>query len=183
VELKHSAKLPLSVFSSPVDRKFFTALCKGLVQAVFIIESNSLTVVDWSENAEGLFNFSRDEILHQSVDRLFPNRSAFERVHGRTLSVLRESGFWRGEGEYRRRDGAVFTAETTQIWVSTDHGDYIIALVRALSENKERDEIVHWLNEELARRFDERASELIAAATSCSEPKPSVGKPSGSSTC
>jgi PAS domain S-box-containing protein len=162
VELKHSAKLPLSAFSSPVDRKFFTALCKGLVQAVFVIESNSLTVVDWSENAEGLFNFSRDEILHQSVERLFPDRSGFERVHGRTLSVLRGSGFWRGEGEYRRRDGVIFTAETTQIWLSTDHGDYIIALVRDLSETKERDEIVHWLNEELARRFDESASELIA---------------------
>jgi two-component system, sporulation sensor kinase E len=154
--------LPHSVFFPPVDRKFFTALCKGLVQAVFVIEGNSLRVVDWSENAEGLFGLSRDEVLCQSVERLYPDPSAFERVHGRTLSSLRATGFWRGEGEYRRRDRSVFTAEATQIWLSTEEGDYIIVLVRDLSESKERDEIVHWLNEELARRFDERASELIA---------------------
>jgi PAS domain S-box-containing protein len=146
----------------PVDRKFFTALCKGLVQAVFVVEANSLTVVDWSENAEGLFSLSGDEILYQSVERLYPDQSAFERVHGRTRSALRATGFWRGEGEYRRRDRSVFTAETTQIWLSTDQSDYIVVLVRDLRESKERDEIVHWLNEELARRFDERASELIA---------------------
>lgn len=162
MESRHSAMLSHSVFSPPVERKFFTALCKGLVQAVFVIEANSLTVMDWSENAEGLFGFSRDEILYQTVEGLYPDQSAFERVHGRTLSGLRRTGFWRGEGEYRRRDRSVFTAETTQICLGTDQGDYIIVLVRDLCESKERDEIVHWLNYELARRFDERASELIA---------------------
>jgi PAS domain S-box-containing protein len=162
LESKNSAKLPCSVFSPRVDEKFFSELCKGLVQAVFVIESNSLTVVNWSENAESLFKFSRDEILYQNVERLFPHRSGFERVHGRTASVLQGCGFWRGEAEYRRRDGSVFTAETTQTSLSTDQGDYIIVLVRDLSETKERDKIVHWLNEELAHRFDARASELIA---------------------
>lgn len=133
-----------------------------MVQAVFVIDAKSLTVVDWSENAAGLFSLSKDQVLYQSVERLYADPSAFERVHGRTLNALRATGFWRGEGEYRRRDRSVFTAETTQIWLRADQGDYIIVLVRDLSESKERDGIVHWLNEELARRFDERASELIA---------------------
>ena len=162
MESRQSATLAYSALCPPVDKKFFTALCKGLVQAVFVVEFNSLTVVDWSENAEALFNFSPDEILYHSVERLFPDRCAFERVHGRTLSVLQGCGFWRGEAEYCRRDGSVFTAETTQTSLSTDQGDYVIILVRDLSESKERDKIVHWLNEELARRFDQRASELIA---------------------
>jgi PAS domain S-box-containing protein len=162
VESRQSATLAYSALCPRVDKNFFTALCKGLVQAVFVVEFNSLTVVDWSENAEALFNFSPDEILYQSVERLFPDHCGFERVHGRTLSVLQGYGFWRGEAEYRRRDGSVFTAETTQTSLSTDQGDYVIVLVRDLSESKERDKIVHWLNEELARRFDQRASELIA---------------------
>ena len=150
---------PLSL---PLDERFFSALSKGLVQAMFVVDLNSLTVVDWSKNAEALFKLSRDEILYQSVERLFPAQPAFERVYGRALVELQERGFWRGEGEYRRSDGSIFAGETAQSLLSTDRGSYIIVLVRDLSESKERDEIIHWLNQELARRFDERASELIA---------------------
>ncbi len=151
-----------SIIPPTLDERFLTALSKGLMQAVFVVESNSLRIVHWNDTAEALFLFSEDEILHESIERLFTGRRAFERICVHALSDLKERGFWRGEGQYRRRDGSLFVAETTEISLTTETGSYIVVLAHEISESQEHGQMIHWLNQELAQRFSEPAFRLIA---------------------
>jgi PAS domain S-box-containing protein len=149
----------------PLDERFLGALYKGLVEAVAAVELNSRSVVYWNEGAEALFKLPEKEILHQSMERLFSNRAAADRTFAAALPQIKKTGFWRGECEYRRRDGSTFTAATTHSLLSADGRFYIVVVVRDVSESKERDQIIHWLNQQLARRFNESASELVAKGT------------------
>lgn len=151
-----------SIVPPALDARFLTALYKGLMQAVFVVESNSLRIVHWNDTAESLFLYSEGEILYQSIERLLSGRRAFERTCARALSDLKEHNLWRGEEEYRRRDGSLFVAETTEIRLTTETGSYIVALVRDMSESQEHGKIIHWLNQELAQRFGDSTYGLIA---------------------
>jgi PAS domain S-box-containing protein len=146
----------------PLDERFIDALYKGLVEAVAAVELGSRSVVYWNEGAETLFKFPAKEILHQSMERLFSNRAAAGEIFAAALPQVEKAGFWRGECEYRRRDGSTFMGATTQSRLRAGGENYLVVTVRDISESKEREHIIHWLNQQLARRFNERASELIA---------------------
>jgi PAS domain S-box-containing protein len=159
---KRSIFMPMPTGSPPLDEQFLSALYKGLIEAIFVIELNSRCVVYWNDGAAALFKYPESEILHQPLERLFADHSVSERVFAAALQQFSKNGVWRGECEYRRRNGSTFVAETTQSLLSTERGSYIVMIVRDISENKEREQVIHWLNEQLAARFSERASELIA---------------------
>jgi PAS domain S-box-containing protein len=146
----------------PLDERFLTALYKGLVEAVFAVELNSQRIVYWNEGAEALFRFPKREIEQQPMARLFIDQPMADGLLAAALTELLEKGFWRGEGRCRRRDGSTFIADVTQALLKTDRGSHIVATVRDISENKERDHVIHWLNQQLAERFNERATAKIA---------------------
>jgi two-component system, sporulation sensor kinase E len=160
--------LPLPVLTSiptnppPLDERFLSALYKGLVEAVFAAELNSHRVVYWNEGAEALFGIPKKEIEQQPMGRLFGDQPAAERLLADALTQLLENGFWRGECWCRRRDGSTFVADTTQTLLIGDRSPYIVVTVRDISESKERDHVIHWLNQQLAERFNERATAMIA---------------------
>ncbi len=157
-----SIPTPKTVTPPPLDERFLGVLYKGLIEAVVVVEASSRSVVYWNEVSEALFKFPQKEILHQSMERLFSDSATAKRSFTAALAEIEEKGFWRGECEYRRRDGSTFIAATTQSLLNADGGVYVVVTVRDISEGKERDQIIHWLNQQLARRFNERASELIA---------------------
>ena len=145
-----------------LDERFLIALYKGLIEAVFAVELHSQRIVYWNEVAEALFRFPKKEIEHQPMERLFTNGSPTERFLAVAWPQLLEKGFWRGECQCRRRDGSTFVADTTLALLESNAGSYSVATVRDISESKERDHVIHWLNQQLAERFNERATALIA---------------------
>src|SRR5207247_10160565 len=75
-----------------------------------------------------------------------------------------QNGLWRGEVEWRRRDGSRFIGEATATLLKTDDGSYVTVVVRDITDRKEIENLVHRLNQQLAQRAPQRSSELIFTA-------------------
>jgi PAS domain S-box-containing protein len=161
-----SAVTGAAVTAPPLDERFLDALYKGLVEAVVAVELGSGQLVYWNKGAEALFKFPEKEMLNRPIERLFANCQAAGRVLAASLAEIKKADVWRGECEYRRRDGSTFMAATTHSFLQANGKSYLVVIVRDISENRERDQIIHWLNQQLARRFNERASKGKALANS-----------------
>jgi two-component system, sporulation sensor kinase E len=149
----------------PLDEKFFLAVYTGLVESIFVIEFESRCVVYWNRGAEALFNYKADEMLQQTTERLFTDRSALDRLYGVGVPEIEKNGFWRGEWKCRRRDGSRFAAETSVTRLKIDDVSYLAVVVHDVSNRKETETLVHRLNRRLTQRVNEPTFELVSRAT------------------
>ena len=149
---------------APLDDKSLAAICKGLVEAVFAIELESGCVAYWNNGAEALFNYRADEMLRQSAEKLFTDGCPFNVLYRIAIREIETKSYWRGEWEYRRRDGSLFNAEASGTLLRTDHRSYMTLVLRDISYRKNIEKFVHQLNQRLARNVTERTSELISKA-------------------
>lgn len=165
VSQENAQNLAPNIICPPsLDEKFLASLYKGLTEAVFVIEFNSRCVVHWNEGAEALFKHPADEMLQQTAERLFTDPLSFDRLDGVAFPEIGQNGFWRGEVEWRRRDGSRFIGETTGTLLKTDGGSYVTVVVRDITDRKEIENLVHQLNQRLAQRAPQRGSELMFTA-------------------
>jgi PAS domain S-box-containing protein len=128
--------LPDRICPPPLDEKFLIALCNGLVEAVFVIEIESRCIVHWNKGAEALFKYRIDEMLRETADRLFADPSAADRYYGAAVHETEAKGFWRGEWEYRRRDGSRFIGEASATLLRTGGKRYMTVVVRESTEQR-----------------------------------------------
>jgi two-component system, sporulation sensor kinase E len=151
--------LPDESCPASFDEKFLIALYNGLVEAVFAIEIASRCVVYWNKGAEALFDYRADEMLRQTAEKLFPDESSADRYYGIAVPEIEAKGFWRGEWEYRRRDGLRFIGEATATLLRTDRERYATVVVRDVTDRKEIAQPSRRLNQRLAKRVTEAASQ------------------------
>jgi two-component system, sporulation sensor kinase E len=147
---------------APLDDKSLAALCKNLVEAVFAIDSESGRIVYWNKGAETLFKYRADDILRQTAQKLFSDGSSYDAWYRVARPEIETNGHWRGEWEYRSRDGSPFSAEATGMLLRISRRAYITLVLRDISHRKDVESLVHRLNQRLARRVTERTSELIS---------------------
>jgi len=165
VSQENAQNLAPNIICPPsLDEKFLASLYKGLTEAVFVIEFNSRCVVYWNEGAEALFKYPADEMLQQTAERIFTDRLSFDRLDGVAFPEIAQNGLWRGEVEWRRRDGSRFIGEATATLLKTDDGSYVTVVVRDITDRKEIENLVHRLNQQLAQRAPQRSSELMFTA-------------------
>jgi PAS domain S-box-containing protein len=146
----------------PLDESVLIALYKGIPEAVIVIEFASRCIVYWNDGASLLFGYSSQEILQQTTERLYLDKNWFDRIYQTSTPEIEQSGFWRGEWQYRRRDGSLFAAEATCTLLRTDKGAYVVKVIREITERKEAEKIILELNQRLAQRVVEQTSELIS---------------------
>ncbi len=124
------AEEQLQIFRAMVDRS---------VDAFFVIEPSSGRFIDVDEQACRSLDYSRDELLHLSVvdvETMIPAADAW-RTHVR---AVKEAGAVILEGEHRRKDGTVFPVEISVSYVSFMKSDYMVAVVRDITERKQAEE-------------------------------------------
>ena len=146
----------------PLDESVLVALYKGIPEAVIVIEFGSRCIVYWSDGASLLFGYSAQEIVQQTTERLYLDKNWFDRIYQASAPEIEQSGCWRGEWQYRRRDGSLFVAEATCTFLRTDKGAYVVKVIREITERKEAEKIILELNQHLAQRVVEQTSELIS---------------------
>ena len=111
---------------------------------------DALVVVDWSGNivivnhlAEGLFGYSREELLGMPIEGLVPQRfrehhsgyrnDYFREPHTRPMGEGRElSG--------RRKDGSEFPVEISLSPLNTEKGTLVISIIRDTTTRRKVDE-------------------------------------------
>jgi PAS domain S-box-containing protein len=136
-QLESASPIPRSMISLPSNDNFLATLSKGLDGAVFAIELSLGSVMYWNEVAEELFQYTANEMLDQSIERLFADRSAFDFIATIVLPQIENEGFWRGDLEYLRRDGSQFIRRTTGIFFQTDTGNYATLVMRQVDDENE----------------------------------------------
>lgn len=146
----------------PLDEGVLISLYKGIPEAVIVIEFKSRCIVYWNDGATSLFGYSAQEVLQQTTERLYLDKSWFDRIYQTSVSEIEQSGFWRGEWQYCRRDGSVFAAEATCTLLQTDKGAYVVKVIREITERKEAEKVILELNQRLAQRVIEQTSELMS---------------------
>jgi PAS domain S-box-containing protein len=117
----------------------FRDLVDASNDAVFVIDPGSARIVDVNRQASDALGYSRDEVLRLhvfDVDTVAPSESAWDA----SVKELQKAGSWVQEGEHRRKDGSTFPVEASVRYVSRDEGDYIIAIVRDITERKQAEQ-------------------------------------------
>jgi PAS domain S-box-containing protein len=156
--------VPLSrlVSPPPVDEKFLFALYKGLTDAIFVFELETQRVVQWNKGAEVLFRCPAEDILQQTLDKLFTGQSSFNKSLASAITEIKKNGSWQGEGEWRTHDGSQIIVDATGTLLTGDHRSFVVMVVRDITKHKEMENLIHLLNQELAKRLNHRMSDLMA---------------------
>jgi len=121
-------------------------LSESVMQALAEESPDAIVVVDvqgrlaWvNRQAEQLFDYSRAELLGQTIELLLPYEA--QKIHLAHRAAFMESPRTRRMGvglnlKARQSDGATFPVEISLTPLSTDDGDMVIATVRDISERQ-----------------------------------------------
>jgi PAS domain S-box-containing protein len=97
------------------------------------------TFQDCNPAFEALFGFRKEEILGRSTEMIHASSEHFRSFGKLVYPVILETGYWRGEWEFRRKDGAPIQIElvTFKGDVGEETEPIIISILRDISERKE----------------------------------------------
>jgi len=118
----------------------------------------------WNSAATRTFGYSAEEVMNQPVTLLIPER--FGALHGpalqRAVAVGRLYDAKRLREVFgRRKDGTEFPVEVSISAGKTQEGMFFTAIVRDITERKQKDEELRKSYEELESRVAERTTELV----------------------
>ena len=146
-QLESANPIPGTMSSLSQNDHFITALCKSLDGAVFVLELSSRKLMYWNEVAAEVFQYRANEILEQSIERLFADRSAFDFIATIVVPQIENEGIWRGDLEYQRRDGSQFIGKTAGILFQTDRGNYAMLVMRPVADANEAEPPIQRLHQ------------------------------------
>ncbi len=115
----------------------------SLREAVFIIDAQTMRILDCNPAATTIFGYSREELVGQVVDVLHVDREAREEFRLHLYRAVEERGFL-GLLEFRmkRKDGTVFPSEHSVVPLMHESGKRIgwVSVVRDIGERKHAEE-------------------------------------------
>ncbi len=100
---------------------------------------------------EQLFGYRPQEVLGRSVEMLHFSAEHFKRFGEIAFPIVERDGFWRGEWEYRRKDGSPLSAESVITAQKTAEGKLLgyVGVIRDIRERKRAQEALHKTEEKL----------------------------------
>ncbi len=105
--------------------------------AIIVIETTSLRIVEINGRALAFLGYSREELLSMTVTDIAPAVNENERI--RVLRCLDETGPMILERQYRRKDGSTFPVEVSLRRASLNR-EYITAVARDITSRKQTEE-------------------------------------------
>jgi PAS domain S-box-containing protein len=123
-----------------LDAAFVTALYNGLTEAILGVEFGTRKIVHWNKGAEAMFGYPAHEVLGQTTEIIYPDQHSFDQISELAAPKIRESGAWKSEWEYRRRDGSRFFADVVATTIESEEGaEFYVIVIRDISARKEAD--------------------------------------------
>jgi len=130
------------------------SILEAIPDAVAAVNQQGV-IVQINSQTEGMFGYTRDELIGQSVDMLVPERHRANHHQHRedfhSKPKIRRMGS--GLDLYaRRRDGSEFPVEISLSPVATGNGAIVLSVIRDISDRKRIENDLRHANEELERR-------------------------------
>ena len=132
----------------------------SLREAVFIIDANTVKIIDCNPSATKIFGYSRDEMLERTTTFLHVDESALEEFRRRLYHAVEEKGFlFLTEFRMKRKDGTVFHTEHHVSSLEDERGNRIgwVSVVRDITEQKHAEEALRRSEESAKRLAQENA--------------------------
>jgi PAS domain S-box-containing protein len=145
---KQSAKNPVA------ETLLSTSILEAIPDAVAVVNQQGF-IVQVNSQTEGLFGYTRDELIGKKIEMLVPERQRAQHDQHREdfhqQPRIRRMGS--GLDLYgRRRDGSEFPVEISLSPVSTNGDVIVLSAIRDISDRKRIEEELRRTNEELAIR-------------------------------
>ena len=142
----------------------------SLVDAVFVVEPVSRTIVTCNKAVERMFGYTEEEVVGRHTEFLYVNGNMYEELGRRLFPVLDAGGVYHTEYPMRRKDGSIFPAEITVSEMVDDSGKRsgVVSLVHDISERVHAKEEHMRLGAAIEEAVEERLR-LITAIEQSSE--------------
>ncbi|NTV46020.1 MAG: PAS domain S-box protein, partial [Chlorobiales bacterium] len=124
------------------EKIFFQASLLDQVRNGIIVTDLSNRIVYWNKYAEILLQWSEDEVLSETCEKILYDKNDCE-FH--IIQIVRQTGYWEGERKVIRKDGAEITCYCvmTQLRDSEGHSTGVIHVCSDISERKQLEEQLH----------------------------------------
>ncbi|MBN2825166.1 MAG: PAS domain S-box protein, partial [Campylobacterales bacterium] len=129
------------------EKKKFEALLEKATDAIFIMDIEDGSLIEYSANTKKLLGYSNEELKKLSVldwDKSFGSIKEYQEIVAaigyETLSL---------ERTHTRKDGSTYIASITASRVKIDNQDYIYASTRDITQDKKHQLELETLNDEL----------------------------------
>ncbi|MBU6400537.1 MAG: PAS domain S-box protein [Verrucomicrobia bacterium] len=130
--------------------QLFRQLVDQSNDAIFVLEAETSRLLDVNETACRQLGYRHDELLNLRVTDLNVNL-ATPAAWAERLQVLRATGSRASESLVRCKDGSTFPIEAAARYLVLDQKEYVIAVVRDITERKRAETALLRQNEELVR--------------------------------
>jgi PAS domain S-box-containing protein len=145
--------LSVSLARDITDRKqtqealaLFRTLIDHTNDAIEVIDPETGRFLDANEQAYHALGYTREEFLNLSVHEINP--LVAKRSWKKTMKELRRAGFLVRESQHQRKDGSIFPVEINISHTRLD-SDYVLAVVRDITERKRAEEALRESEERL----------------------------------
>jgi len=115
----------------------------SLLDAFFIIDTDTEEIIDCNPAASEIFGYSRQEMLGRMATFLHVDEAAKEEFRRHLYSAIQEEGFLsQVEFKMKRKDGTVFPTEHSVMSLEDEQGKRIgwVSVVRDITERKQAEE-------------------------------------------
>lgn len=144
----------------------FRMLLEAAPDAMVIVDASGIIELV-NERCEALFGYGREELVGERVEMLVPARARGTHVLQRNGYIADASPKPMGAGRELfglRSDGTEFPVDISLSPLETPGGLLVSAAIRDISERIEAQKRMQLLNDELAKRVDDRTAELAKRA-------------------
>jgi PAS domain S-box-containing protein len=124
----------------------------SLLDAVLIIDAETVKIMDCNPAASAMFGYSREEMLGETTHFLHVNEAALHQFRGHLYAALQEKGFlFLSDFVMKRKDGTTFPTEHSVMPIENEEGKRVawVSVVRDVSERKQAEEELHKKTEDL----------------------------------
>ncbi len=117
------------------DLELYRDLFNQSNDAIYIIDPDTARFMDVNEKACSDLRYARPECLNlkiNDIEAFFADKDSWRKY----VTKMKNKGHMLAEREHRRSDGSVFPVEVSAKFIKHGEKEYIVALVRDLSEKK-----------------------------------------------